>query len=52
MAEVNFAALVVGALLGPVAITWGALAFFMLLSEPTDHAKPPKQLDLFGSEEQ
>ena len=51
-AEVNFIALVMGVIVGPIAITWGALAFFMLMSEPVHHDKPAKQLDLFGSEDQ
>ena len=52
MGEVNFLALILGVILGPIAITWGALAFFMLLSEPEDHSKPSKQLDLFGEKNQ
>ena len=32
MGEVNFLALVVGVILGPIAITWGALAFFLFMS--------------------
>ena len=50
--EVNFIALVFGVIVGPIAITWGALAFFMLLSEPENHEKPSKQLDLFGENNQ
>ena len=52
MGEVNFLTLVLGVILGPIAITWGAMAFFMLMSEPKEHSKPPKQLDLFGSKDQ
>ena len=50
--EVNFLAFVLAVIVGPIAITWGALAFFMLMSEPEDHSKPSKQLDLYERENQ
>ena len=52
MGEVNFLSLVFAVIMGPIAITWLSLAFFLFLSEPESHDKPPKQLDLFGSPNQ